>query len=393
MSDRVAAAHAALVGAGCDPAAAEQTPPVVDPWRSALSSPAALTVIAALGDLSSPAAATLLAALEPLAPTPPLRRAVRRALFLMQQRGVAPPLRAATPIAVVAQRPPHLAGYLSGFDGRGDRIGWLIHAPPGDATTLVIAVLNEPEGLRHVRATTVTRKELRSTRERFTADHRMPLVAVDGAVLDALLVEAHDRLAERERTQDYRRLRQKFTTLPAAPAMEPRSTKVDPPPADLALAALPRSAELLTEPELSSWWPPAAQLAPYIAQVRDLRDSPIVLAPGQQEQRLRVIVDHAARELFPIPVLARRLAGTAYVLAETGRTTAATLALAVVHALETAPATADVPLATALVHRALGTTLAVEERTHTTERADSLVVTPSEALRERAPSRPPHTQG
>src|SRR5439155_844359 len=67
----------------------------------------------------------------------------------------------------------------------------------------------------------------------------------------------------------------------------------------------------------------------------------------------------AARALFPPAVLARRLAGTAYLLAETARALAARRALAVALVLGARPADAmEIPLVAALVERAVGGLLA-----------------------------------
>lgn len=392
MSERAVAATAVLRAAGLDPATVAATPAALEPWLTALAGPDATAIVGALGDLGTPAAAALLQELEPRLPA--LRRAIRRALFVMQQRGLTLPAATTAEPAVAARRPTHFDGYLTGFDGRGDRIGWLIHAAPGGATTLVIAIFNEPEGLKDVRATAATRKQIRAARERMMQANRIRLVPVDGDVLDALLIEAHDRLSTRERAQDYRRVRQKLTsTSPLPTVAEPRSNKVAALDADTIGAGVARSAELLAEPECASWWPAPAQLVPFVERLRALRESPIVLAPGQQDARLHTIVDEAARTLYPAPVLARRLLGTAYVFAETGRLLPASIALAVAHTLDTAPTTTALPLTTHLIHRALGTLLASQEQTQQAERQESLVLTPSEALKASAPSRPRHTRG
>lgn len=389
MSDRVEAARRALAAHGLDADAIVAGTVTAETVAPHLHAPHAAVVLDALGDLPSPATAGLLAALEPTAPDSTTRRAVRRALFRLKQRGVAAPAAVATPAA----RPrTYLEGFLTAFDGRGDRIAWLVHTPPGGATTLVIAVFNEPAGLRDIRLTTIARKQLRDARERFLRDQGIALVPVDGDVLDALLVEAHERLATRERSQDYLRIRRDLTKAPPLTPVEPRPRGIALPAPEAVAGALARSAELLAEPEIAQWWPTPEQLQPYVQELRALRDSPIVVAPGQDEQRLRRIVDAAARDVFPPVVLSRRLAGSAYVFAETGRPEAAALALAVAEVLRTAPETADVPLAGALLHRALGTVLASQADEQAAERQDALVLTPGEALRARSPSRPPHTR-
>src|SRR5207247_881379 len=78
-----------------------------------------------------------------------------------------------------------------------------------------------------------------------------------------------------------------------------------------------------------------------------------------EEERVREVLGRAARTLFPPAVLARRLAGTAYLLAETGRALAARRALAVALVLGARGADAmEIPLVAALVERAVGGLLA-----------------------------------
>jgi hypothetical protein len=153
------------------------------------------------------------------------------------------------------------------------------------------------------------------------------------------------------------------------------------------------AAALLEEPELRTWWPAPDAVAPFLEEIAAVRDSPIVLAPLQQQERLRAVLERAARELWPPPVLARRLDGLAYVLAETGRRQPARHALAVAARLRERPDTAaDVPFVALLVQRALGSLLARAEARETEERRGALVLTPDE-IRARASSRPPHTRG
>jgi hypothetical protein len=93
-------------------------------------------------------------------------------------------------------------------------------------------------------------------------------------------------------------------------------------------------------------------------------------------------------------VLRRRLEGTAYVLAETGRIEPARRALAAARAVGERPAAAlEVPLVAALVERTVGALLAQTTARQEQERSGSLVVTPGDFLRDRAASHPGRTRG
>ena len=132
---------------------------------------------AALGELPSPEVAALLVALEPHAGERAVRKEIRRALYRLRQRGVpvpAPPAPAATARTPAA---PEAEGFLSPFDGRGDRLIWIVRPLPSGGSFLVAAQLNEPEGLRDVSAGEASRKQIRTARQKLEADSNLRLVA------------------------------------------------------------------------------------------------------------------------------------------------------------------------------------------------------------------------
>src|SRR5439155_1096183 len=142
----------------------------------------------------------------------------------------------------------------------------------------------------------------------------------------------------------------------APPPAEPVSSHAQPPGgAEEAAALAADSIQLIKEPEFRAWGPAPEAAAPYVEEVDAIRQSPIVLTPLQQQERLREVLARAAAALYPPATLARRLAGTAYVLAETRRPAAARLALAVAAAVREAPARAhEVPFVAAPVGAGVG---------------------------------------
>src|SRR5207247_2546638 len=154
------------------------------------------------------------------------------------------------------------AGFVSGFDARGDRVVWIVRPLAAGGSFIVAATVNEPEGLRDV----------------------------------------HVAQASRQQGREVRRRR--------------------------------------------------AAAAPFVDEIRTVRESPLVLSRAAGEERVREVLRRAAASLFPAAVLARRLRGTAYVLAETGRPSAARQALAVAARIAERPADAlEVPFVAALVER------------------------------------------
>lgn len=320
------------------------------------------------------------------------RKEVRRLLYRLRQQGAHP----GPPAPHPAARPllgPAIEGFVSAVDGRGDRLVWLVREPSAGPLLLVAADVNEPDGLRDLRVAEVTRKQLRTMRERLQRETGLRVVEADWRAVDALLLEAQDRSGTvTERRLDYRRVRPRLTAEPPAPARELSSTKVATPDAAERAPLVADSATLLAEPEFRSWWPRPEAAAPFVAELREIRESPLVLGPAQQDERLRAVLERATTALYPPGVVARRLEATAYVLAETGRLTAARRALAVAAALR-AEGGAPAPFVQALAHQGLGAHLAAGEAERRKERADSLVLTPSEVATARSPSRPPRARG
>src|SRR5688500_19196738 len=92
--------------------------------------------------------------------------------------------------------------------------------------------------------------------------------------------------------------------------------------------------------------------------------------------------------LYPAATLARRLEGSAYVLAESGKPGVARVALATAAQLRGRPDDAgESPFVIGLVERALGTLLSEDVARRSEERRSALVTTPGEYLRARESSR------
>jgi hypothetical protein len=319
------------------------------------------------------------------------RKEIRRLLYRLEQAGIGVPPPAAAPAAPILG--PSIEAWVSAVDGRGDRLVWLVREQAGGTILLIAADVNEPAGLRDLRTFDVTRKQLRDMRRRFQTDAGLTFVSVDWRLVDALVLEAQDRLAEPDRRLDYRRTRSRLTTLPALAAAELVSARVPMPGDDERAGLVAASASLLAEPELRTWWPRPEETTAFVAEIREVRESPLVLPPAQQEERLRAVLERAAAELYPDPPLGRRLRATAFVFAETGRPTVAGTTLAVAAALEAGTPAAAIPLVQALVQRGLGTQLAAAESERREERAGALVLTPSELATRKSPSRPPRARG
>jgi len=283
---------------------------------------------------------------------------------------------------------------VSAHDAAGDRLLWLVRRRSGGGSLVVAAQVNEPHGLRDVQAVEMGRKQIRAMRQRLLREANVALVPTPWQVVDALLVEAHGRTTTHEPARDYLRVRREVTAEPARPAAEPVSRHAPPPTADDARALAAASAPLLTEAPFTAWAPDAEAAAPFVAEITGLRDSPLVLSEAQQRVRVGEVIRRGARAVYPAAILARRLDGTAYVLAESRRVPVARVALAVAALLRARPDEAyETPFLIGLVERALGTLLSADVARRTEERRSALVVTPGEYLRAPGSSRPARTPG
>jgi hypothetical protein len=392
VSDRRGQAEAALRALGLDPArlAGEVLEPPALQARLATADAAA--VLAALAEVGDARVAAALAVLDTDPTDRATRKALRRALHRLRERGIAVPVAAPAPPA--APRPPAASreAWLSAVDGVGTRLAWLARPLASGALLFVATELTEAAGLADLRVSEIGRKRLRNVRTQLR-ENGIHMVAAPFEVVDALVVEGQQRNASTDQKVDYLRVRPRLTeAAPLAPA-EPRSDRIVPPTGDEIDPLTAASATLLSEPEFARWWPDPAAAEPFLHELDHVQDSPIVLSPAQQESRLAATLVRAAEALYPRPSVARRLAATAYVLAETGRGAAARMALAVAQTLaREGGTTREIPLLATLTHQGLGRLAAARAAQRQRERQDSLVVTPGEALRDRSPGHPPRTR-
>ncbi len=301
----------------------------------------------------------------------------RRALYRMSQRGVVPPA------APVAPPPPRwataqLEGWLSGIDGRGDRLVWIAKPQPGGGLLVMTAILNEPTGLRDVNLAELPRKSLRRMHDDLRTRHHVRMVEADGAYCDALLAEGFERARAggvAEAVGHYPTLRARLTTQPPAALTPPLIARVVPDADDTAAAA--DGPKLLDEIEFMTWLLDRATLAPYLDEIRAARESPLVLSRPQQEERVQAALVRAERELFggeATNTYRRRLEEMAFVLHASGRHDLARIAAATAGGL--ARGTMPLPFFTDLLRRSVGAMVLEDEAKARAEAEGSVLVRP-----------------
>jgi len=354
--------------------------------------PAADVAIASrLGALADPASVEALLRLENESADKRLHKEVRRALYRLEQRGLAiPAAPAVPPLAVV--HAPSLEGYLSPVDGPGDQLVWIVRPRPA-AVAHLYAVTNDPEGLREVDLFETTRKALRTTRQELQARHQIRMIETDWRYCDFLIDRALHWATERGNavSGDYRGWRAQLTKEPVRDMAPPIRSRLDVDAVRAAAPLLADSAAVLEEPELRTWLFDQAVLQPYLDEIQQVKESPLLLSEVQQQERIRGVVERAVEELFgaeapghiPQGSWVRRLEEMAYHFHATGRVESAKRALAAALALETSTRGGrDIPLCETLARASLLSYLRAEEQQAEEESRGQLVVTPQQALRE-----------
>lgn len=342
-----------------------------------------LAIAHRLGAIPTAESAEHLQRMDDAATDKALRKEIKRALYRLQQRGVAVAASAPPPAAVAAPlTTPPLEGYVSSVDGRGDQLVWLVRPQAGGVLHL-FAVLNDAAGLREITLHSATRKTLKSLRDELQGKHDVRLASVDWRHADFLIRRAFEvaRASGARMEGDYPALRAQLWREPAAEA-----TPLPGPATDE--AALARSADLLNEPELRTWFRGADELAPFLEEFSSVQDSPLVLNELQQRERFDAILARAVDSTFGAAqreTWTRRLTEMARYFAATRRPERAAEAAAVAAALAADVAPHDIPLCDQLVRASFAYFAQLAAQQQAERAKGSLVLTPGQAARSREP--------
>jgi hypothetical protein len=312
----------------------------------------------------------------------------RRALYRFGQRGVVPPPAPVAPAPVPRWTASPLEGWVSGIDGRGDRLVWIVRPQPSGGLLVMTAILNEPAGLRDVTLAELPRKSLRRMHDDLRTHHHVQMQTADGVYCDALVAEGYARAraaGSAEAVGEYPTLRARLTSHEPATLEPPLIARVDPDAAtDTAAAA--HGAALLDEIEFITWSLDRQMLAPHLAEIAAARESPLVLSRPQQEERVQAALAHARRDLFGgdhAAVYRRRLEEMAYVLHASGRRALAHTAAATAAGL--ARGDAAIPFFAELLRRSVAALVAEDDAKARAEAEGSVLVRPGTGAPPRAP--------
>lgn len=342
-----------------------------------------MALAALLGEYLVPEAAQVLVNWEAKTQDKALRREIHRSLYKLSQKGIhidRPPQEPQRSVLT----PIEPEGYLSIMDGRGDRLVWLIKPKMGGGLHYLSALVNEPEGMRFVEGAEATRKMLRVMRQDLLDRMQVSMNEVSWRYCDAIMQEGYERAQAHngKEIESYPALRSHLVSTPAVPVEVPLPVSFDREALATDEHLLATSTQLLEEPELQQWLLDQERAKPYLDQLSQAQDSPLVLNRYQQQDRMQTIIEKAITELFSpenSKVYARRLEETALHFVKSGRLDAARRALAVAGALkQSARGGKGIPFCEDLVRQSIALHYQVERQHEQEERPGSLIMKPAE---------------
>lgn len=330
--------------------------------------------------IADPEAAELLLEMETAAGGAD-RREIRRALFRLQQKGVAIPAKAPER-AVVEAAAGDFSAWISPIDSHGEQLIWLAKGRAAGGLVCMWGAVSESEGLTFVNSDHESRREMRAQLAKLNEAMPEGMIEADWRLADFLLAEAYRRTPEDKRPQvgNYLALRAELIETPPPAQFEH--------PIYGEFAAVPEqepSPQVLEQhPELVGQLLVKEAMAPFVGEVEEIRQSPLVLNRFQQQERIEVVVTNALATLGegePHRRLLRRLENLAYRTARQGdRSTAMALASAAVQLRNRAHSPSAFFLQ--LVRQALGAALTEQQEEAAQE--PRLIMTPAEAMRARS---------
>jgi hypothetical protein len=373
-SDAAAACLAVL-----EAALGDATPPALPAGRADDLDEA----LRALARRHGAAAVPLLERLAGAAPDKEHRRAVRRALYRLEQSGQRPARApAATPARpVVAREAEHpVRAWLSGIDGSGSRAAWILfEGGLGGGLRLCSLILNDEAGIMDAAGGPIARKRLEAELRGLRESQKLPWVEVDGARACTLVgqaIELHERLGTVP-PPEFARWRKSFSgnstvaslsgsstvsslssfSSAGAQKWPPHSPSGGQPSSDVDPLVLERSASLLELAELGGWFVDPARVGTEALALLQARESRLVVSDQIKAEREAAIIDGVIEVHVAAAARLRwagRLREMADIFAMTGRGDEATLARTAATALADADrAAATIPFVRALAARGL----------------------------------------
>lgn len=280
-----------------------------------------LHLMAALAEIGQPAVPMLLAALFGKNSDKARRKGLKRALHLLQTRGV--------PVAgellpreepVIGQtKPVATKALVSPILGNGD--GVVVLEAPKEILggNFLVALINDTAGLKECHLLVLKSRQQTEFWEYYRGQGLADWFQVPGPYAVRLLDEAYRRReVATEATRRYASVREQIWKNWGRPeeAPDPEQNLPAIEPGERS-RLLEQSRQLAGSPLFQSWLPAPEEITPWLDKVRELEQSPLVLSDQQKAVRADALLVEATRALFPLearPLWGRRMLAMAYYL-------------------------------------------------------------------------------
>lgn len=299
-------------------------------------------VVEALSTMATPEAATLLTQVAATTNAKEVQKAARRALYRLKTMGVdTDSVRVGEPRKSVLEVPklPIVIALASQIDFAGNRALYLARRRPFSGLVLVSLIINDQHGVLDCNAFPVTKKELTRIVGDIQADDRLTHVELPPTYAQQLVEESYRRNLSTGTPvpQDFQGLHD-LIGMPDTPweqgpiyhVINPEEIRGQP-----AWLSLP--GQLLDVKELQGWHVPPEAVQKYREEARRTAESPIIVSPALQQERLEAVQKRVLREMFDPDTCTRyrtRLEEMAYLLWQTKRPDEAKRAFASALALQ-----------------------------------------------------------
>lgn len=279
-----------------------------------------------------------------------LRRAAKRALYRLSQRGIEPARPPAPRPVVERSEERAVRAWISAIDGSGSRATWIVFQGAFGGLELCSLIINDTVGIVEAAGGGITRKRLDAELAALREAQKLPWIETSPARALVLVAEAlalHRALGTTPPAA-FARWQARFTaSAPPAPA----------PPTEVDTPLVSRGAELLDAPEMAGWFFEPANVQAEALEMLQAQESPLVVSDRVKGERVEALVSRVAARELDAPVRARwarRLMDMAEVFDVTDRAALGEIARAAAGALvaEGADVSAQ-PFARGLARRAL----------------------------------------
>jgi len=299
-------------------------------------------VVEALSTMATPEAAALLTQVAATTNAKEVQKAARRALYRLKTRGVdTDSVRVGEPRKSVLEVPklPIVIALASQIDFAGNRALYLARRRPFSGLVLVSLIINDQQGVLDCNAFPVTKKELTRIVGDIQADDRLTHVELPPTYAQQLVEESYRRNLSTGTPvpQDFQGLHD-LIGMPDTPWEQgPIYHLINPEEIRGQPAWLSLPGQLLDAKELQGWHVPPEAVQKYREEVKRTAESPIIVSPALQQERLEAVQKRVMREMFDPDTCARyrtRLEEMAYLLWQTMRPDEAKRAFASALALQ-----------------------------------------------------------